>query len=31
MAKDIILTQEGLDKLKAEYRNLIDVERPQVI
>ena len=29
--KDIILTQEGLDKLKAEYRNLIDVERPQVI
>ncbi len=31
MAKDIILTQEGLDKLRAEYRNLIDVERPQVI
>ena len=29
--KDIILTQEGLDKLRAEYRNLIDVERPQVI
>lgn len=29
--KDIILTQEGLDKLNAEYRNLIDVERPQVI
>ena len=29
--KDIIITQEGLDKLNAEYRNLIDVERPQVI
>lgn len=29
--KDIILTQEGLNQLKAEYRNLIDVERPAVI
>ncbi len=29
--KDIILTQEGLDQLNAEYRNLIDVERPAVI
>ena len=28
---DIILTQEGVDKLKQEYRNLIDVERPAVI
>ena len=29
--KEYILTKEGLDKLNAEYRNLIDVERPAVI
>ena len=29
--KEIILTKEGLEQLQAEYRNLIDVERPQVI
>jgi len=27
----MILTQDGLEKLKVEYRNLIDVERPDVI
>ncbi len=30
-AKDIILTQEGVDQLNKEYRHLIDVERPAVI
>ena len=25
---EIILTQEGVEQLKKEYRNLIDVERP---
>ncbi len=30
-SKDIILTKEGEEALKAEYRHLIDVERPQVI
>lgn len=29
--KEFVLTKEGLDKLNAEYRNLIDVERPAVI
>ena len=29
--KEIVLTQEGYENLQAEYRNLIDVERPQVI
>ncbi len=29
--KDIILTKEGVEQLKAEYRNLIDVQRPEVI
>ena len=28
---EIILTQEGVEQLKKEYRNLIDVERPAVI
>jgi len=27
----IVLTREGLEKLEAEYRYLIDVERPEVI
>ncbi|OPZ34186.1 MAG: Transcription elongation factor GreA [Tenericutes bacterium ADurb.BinA155] len=27
----MILTQDGIDKLKAEYRRLIDVDRPDVI
>ncbi|MDD7381660.1 MAG: transcription elongation factor GreA, partial [Bacillales bacterium] len=32
MEKDkIIVTKEGLEKLKAELRNLIDVIRPEVI
>ena len=30
-AKDIILTQEGVEQLNKEYRHLIDVERPAVI
>ena len=29
--KEYILTQEGYDKLNAEYRDLIDVQRPLVI
>lgn len=29
--KEIILTQEGVNQLKKEYRNLLDVERPAVI
>ena len=29
--KEYILTKEGLDKLNAEYRSLIDDERPAVI
>jgi len=29
--KEFILTQEGYDLLQAEYRQLIDVERPSVI
>lgn len=29
--KEILLTKEGLENLKKEYRNLIDVERPLVI
>ena len=28
---ELVLTKEGLEKLNAEYRNLIDVERPAVI
>ncbi|MBP5693935.1 MAG: transcription elongation factor GreA [Bacilli bacterium] len=31
VTKEIVLTKEGLEKLNAEYRNLIDVERPAVI
>lgn len=27
----IVMTQEGLNKLEAEYRHLLDVERPEVI
>jgi transcription elongation factor GreA len=27
----MILTQDGIDKLKAEYRHLIDIDRPDVI
>jgi transcription elongation factor GreA len=27
----MIMTQEGMEKLEKEYRNLIDVERPEVI
>ena len=27
----MILTQDGIEKLKAEYRRLIDVDRPDVI
>ncbi len=30
-SKDLILTKEGLENLKKEYRHLIDVERPAVI
>ena len=30
-AKDIILSQEGVEQLNKEYRHLIDVERPAVI
>ena len=31
MAKEIILTKEGVEQLNKELRNLIDVERPAVI
>ena len=31
MEKEIILTKEGLEKLKEELKNLIEVVRPQVI
>ena len=31
LKEDIVLTQEGVEQLKKEYRNLIDVERPAVI
>ena len=27
----IVMTQEGLNKLEAEYRHLLDVDRPEVI
>lgn len=30
-SKDLILTQEGVENLKKEYRHLLDVERPAVI
>lgn len=30
-SKNLVLTQEGVEALKKEYRNLIDVERPAVI
>jgi len=29
--KEVVLTKEGLENLKKEYRHLIDVERPNVI
>ncbi len=31
MSKEFVLTKEGLEQLNKEYRNLIDVERPEVI
>lgn len=31
MAKDLVLTKEGVEQLTKEYRNLIDVQRPEVI
>lgn len=31
MAKDLVLTKEGVEQLNKEYRHLIDVERPEVI
>lgn len=31
MSKEFVLTKEGLDQLNKEYRNLIDVQRPEVI
>ncbi len=30
-SKDLVLTKEGAEGLKAEYRRLIDIERPAVI
>src|SRR5574344_141720 len=31
MEKDLVLTKEGVEQLNKEYRNLIDVQRPDVI
>ena len=31
MAEKIVLTKSGLEKVEAEYRELIDVIRPQVV
>ncbi len=31
MSKEFVLTKEGLDQLNKEYRDLIDVQRPEVI
>lgn len=31
MAKDIVLTKEGIAVLQEEYRNLVDVQRPEII
>lgn len=31
MSKEIILTQEGLEELKAELKNLLEITRPKVI
>jgi len=31
MAKDLILTKEGKDKLELEYKRLIDVSRPEIL
>jgi transcription elongation factor GreA len=31
MAKDLVLTREGKEKLEAEYKKLIDVDRPEIL
>lgn len=31
MAKDLVLTREGKEKLEAEYKKLIDIDRPEIL